>query len=300
MLKNIRRNKGIGNHRFLRYFLLIPAAFFFLSASTIGHPSPSPQKFAMVFSPTVGESFRYMLHISFQTEGKDFSGKDISTDANAVGQLTFDVKRSLKNRVSLAITTPGIRVNTESPGESEFYSLMTHENMAVQAAFDSKGAVSQVHNLEALNRTSIWNIPFGHILRDYLPTLPEHPVAPGETWRDHRTAIIPFEEMDLEIEIERQYRLEQIIPSDAGDEAVISITYQVSLSGSKIWGNWSGAIEGQGQGEGTFLYSIKKSCIQNFSADYETAANLTIKNQEKILSKLPFHLTISVSLSQLK
>ena len=299
MKPEIHGGSGGGIRDCLSSFFLKSSAAVILISMTVGNLSPSPQKIPLVFSPSVGEIFRYMLHVSYQAEGKDFFSRDISMEANASGELAFTVKRSIKNLVSMTVTTPGIRVETNSPEESQTYTLKTQDNRAVQAAFDNKGAVAQVHNLEALNRTKIWNISFGHILRDYLPTLPDSSVAPGDIWRGRRTAVIPFEEMDLEVSIERLYRLENILPSQAGDEAVISIIYQVDLSGIKSWENWSGGIEGKGKGEGTLLYNIQKSCIQRFSADYETAATLTIKNRDKILLEHPFHLTISVSLSRL-
>jgi len=269
-------------------FIVLPVS---LSPGTALSP-----RYQIKFSPTVGDSFRYMLHTSIQAEGKDLLGKEVSLKADASGELAFAIKRNLPDNVSTAVTVPGILVTTDSLGESETYTIRTRDKQAVRAAFDHTGAVIQVHNLEALTRRGIWNISFGTILQNHLPTLPKSAVSPGDKWSDSRTLTIPFQEIELEVLINRTYFLESILPTESGEMASVSIQYQVALSGEKKLAGLTGSLEGKGSGAGSMLYHMGKSCIKEFSADYKTEASLVVKRENKIFLEQPFNLTVSASL----
>ncbi len=262
--------------------------------------SPYPQqKYSLTFSPQVGDSLLYMLNTSVHVTGKDFNGKEVSLGASAAGEISFAIKRNIQDLVFMGLTTPGIHVTAQTLEGPQSYALRTNPDMAVQASFDHRGSAHQIHNLAALNRDRIWNISLAQILRDYLPVLPERPVSIGETWVDKKRLSIPYQGMELEVSIERQYILQNILLSTEGDEAFISVDYDVMLSGSKEWGEWTASFEGRGGGGGLLSYQIQRSCIREFSAEYQTEASLVLKSEDKLLRQWPFHLKVSASLMML-
>ena len=257
--------------------------------------APPQQKFLLTFSPTVGDIFRYQLNSSLAAAGKDFQEKEITLEGSASGELLFTIKRNIPNLVAAAVTTPGIRMETKEFDVSQDYTLKTKESKAVRVSFNHLGGVTQVHNLEALNTKGIGNMSFEQILREYLPTLPDKAAAVGETWSDSQTITISFMEIDLDVLLNRDYVLLSIMPAADGDMAVISITYAVKLSGSKNWEDWTGGFEGQGAGTGSFLYNIRRSCIQQLNVEYETEAALTIRRKDQPILNQPFRLSVTAS-----
>jgi hypothetical protein len=253
------------------------------------------QKFPLVFSPSIGDKLIYTMNTSVQAEGKDLSGMDISVGVTASGEISFDVKRKIPDRVFTGLTTPGIQVEVETLEGPQLYSLKTKANMALQAAFDPRGSLHEIHNLKAFNREKVMNISLVQILRDYFPVLPGKPVAIGEIWIDNKRINLPFQEIDLEILIETKYALQNVIPSAQGDVAVISMDYEVRLSGSKSLGEWTSSFEGKGAGGGLLNFLIQRGCFQEFWADYQTKAALVIKKEGKPLMEWPFHLSIFAS-----
>jgi hypothetical protein len=262
--------------------------------------SPHPQqKYSLTFSPEVGDSLLYLLNTSVHVTGKDFTGKEVSLGASAAGEISFSTKRNIQDLVFMGLTTPGIHVRAQTLEGPQSYTLRTSDDMAVQASFDHRGNAHQIHNLAALNRDRIWNISLAQILRDYLPVLPEGPVSVGETWIDKKRLSIPYQGMELDVSIERQYILQNIIPSAQGEEAFISVDYEVMLSGSEEWGEWTASFEGRGEGGGWLNFQVQRSCIREFSAEYQTEASLVLRSEDKLFRKWPFHLKVSASLVML-
>jgi hypothetical protein len=257
------------------------------------------EKYTLAFSPAVGDSLLYMMNSSVNVKGKDFSGKDVSLGATASGEISLGIKRIVNRVVFAALTTPGIVVNAQTLEGPENYTLVTEDDMAVQATFDQRGTVQRLHNLEALNRDRIWNISFAQILRNSLPALPEKPVAIGDSWKDHEEMSIPFQGLSLKISIERTYVLQNIIPSPNDEVALISVEYEVFLSGSRILGELTGSIEGKGSGQGFFNFYIRRGFIQEYKAEYQTGAELIIRKGESTYREWPFELAVSASLLNL-
>ena len=195
----------------------------------------------------------------------------------------------------MELTTPGIQVEVQTHEEQQLYFLKTKANMALQASFDLRGSVHEIHNLKALNIEKVMNISLVQLIRDYFPVLPGKPVSIGEIWIDNKSINIPFQEIDLEVLIETKYVLQNVIPSAEGDVAVISMDYEVRLSGSKSLGEWTGSFEGKGVGGGLVNFLIQRGCFQEFKADYQTEGALVIKKEGKPLMKWPFHLSIFAS-----
>lgn len=258
-------------------------------------PGSFQQKFPLLFSPSVGDQLIYMLNTSVHAEGKDFSGKDLSLSLTASGKISLDVKRTVRDRVFIGMTTPGIHVEAQTPTGLQRSSLKTNQNMALQAAFDPRGSVREIHNLTALNRAKVMNISLVQILRDYFPVLPGRPVSIGEIWIDNKRINIPFQEIDLEVSIETKYTLQNVIPSVEGELAVISMDYEVRLSGSKNLGEWTGSFEGKGTGGGLLNFLIQRGCFQEFRADYQTEAALVIKKEGEAFMEWPFQLSVFAS-----
>jgi hypothetical protein len=236
------------------------------------------------------------MNTSIQAEGKDLSGTDISLGVIASGRISLDVKRKVRDRVFMELTTPGIQVEVQTHEEQQLYSLKTKANMALQASFDLRGSVHEIHNLKALNIEKVMNISLVQLIRDYFPVLPGKPVSIGEIWIDNKSINIPFQEIDLEVLIETKYALQNVIPSAEGDVAVISMDYEVRLSGSKEWDGWTASFEGIGTGGGLLNYQLQRSCIQQFSAEYQTEAALVLRSGDGMFRKWPFHLEVSASL----
>ncbi len=253
------------------------------------------EKFSLVFSPSTGDQLIYTINTSIQAEGKDLSGKDISLGVTASGEISFDVKRKVRDRVFTSLTTPGIQVEVQTLEERQQYSLSTQADMALQASFDPRGSLYEIHNLKAINREKVMNISISQILRDYFPVLPGKPVSIGDIWIDNKSFDIPFQEIDLEVQIETKYALQNVIPSAEGDVAVITMDYEVRLSGSKNLGEWTSNFEGKGEGGGLLNFLIPRGCFQEFRAEYQTKGALVIKQNEKPLLEWPFHLSISAS-----
>lgn len=253
------------------------------------------QKFPLLFSPSVGDQLAYMLNTSVQAEGKDLSGKDLSLSLVAAGKISLEAKRAVRDRVFMGITTPGIQVEAQTLSGLQRYALKTNQNMALQAAFDLKGTVHEIHNLKALNREKVMNVSLVQILHDYFPVLPGRPVSIGEVWMDNKRINIPFQEIDLEILIETKYTLQNVVPTVEGDVAVISMDYEVRLSGSKNLGEWTGNFVGKGTGGGLLNFLIQRGCFQEFRADYQTQAALVIKKEGEALMEWPFHLSVFAS-----
>ena len=276
-----------------------PAAIF-LSALMIANVLLGQQKHSLVFAPEVGDSLRYRFDTSLQAEGKDFSGKDISLGGKASGEILFSIKRVVQRLVFTSISIPGIQVESKTMTGPQSYTLKTHENMALQATFGPKGQLQKIHNLGALNRDRIWNISFTRILSDYLPSLPEKPVSPGDKWNDQRSFKVLFQGTQINVLLARTYSLQNVIPSADGSLAIVSLDYEVDLSGSQKWGGWSGSFTGKGSGSGMMNFHIQRGSIQEFRAEYQTEAAFILKKGNQAIMKQPFRLAVSAALIIMK
>lgn len=258
--------------------------------------SPSLQeKYSLCFSPAVGDVLLYMMDTSVHLKGKDLSGKEVQLGVTASGEISFDVKRVVGDLVYTALKTNGIVVDAQTIDGIESYTLKTKDGMAVRANLDQGGSVHEIYNLEALNRKRIWNISFDQILRSSLPTLPKTPVAIGETWCDSKQMTLPYQELDLKVSVERNYVLQNVLPSAHGEVALISVESEVLLSGSRNWGELTGRFEGKGIGQGLFNFYVQRGFIQEFKAEYKTDASLILEKGGTTYREWPFHLAVSVS-----
>jgi hypothetical protein len=168
--------------------------------------------------------------------------------------------------------------------------------MALQATFDSRGQLQTIHNLGALNRDRIWNISFTRILSDYLPSLPEKPVIPGGKWNDQRSFEVLFQGTQINVLLARRYSLQNIILSAHGSLAIVSLDYEVDLSGSQKWGKWTGSFTGKGSGSGMMNFNIQRGSIQEFRAEYQTEAVFILKKGNQSMMQRPFRLVVSTAL----
>ena len=102
--------------------------------------------------------------------------------------------------------------------------------------------------------------------------------------------------MNLETLLERTYTLQNIIPSDHGGMAFISVDYKVKLSGSQNWGEWMGNFEGIGSGGGIVNFDVQRNSIQEFRAEYQTEAVIILKKGNQAFMQQPFKLFVSASI----
>lgn len=255
--------------------------------------SSAQQKFRLVFSPPEGDELIYMMNTSVQAEGKDLMGTDISSGLSAAGNISLALKRKAGASLYMGLSTPGIQVEIQTLEGRQSHSLKTETNEALQATFDPRGRLHKIQNLEASNRQKVMNDSLFQILRDVFPVLPGKPVSIGDIWTDKRLVKIPFQKIDVEVFIETTYTLQNVIPSAVGDVAVISMNYEVTLSGLKNLGECSGSFEGKGTGSGLLNFLIQRGCIQEFRADHQTTATFIIQKEEKTLMEWPFYLSVS-------
>lgn len=258
------------------------------------------QKYPLTFTPTAGENFHYQIHTSLAVEGKDFQGKDLTLEGSVSGKLTFAIKRNIPNLIATAVTTPGIHVELKKLESIRSSTLKTNEPGAVRLSFNHRGEVTELYNLDALSTKWIGILSFEQLLREFLPTLPDKLTTVAETWSDSKTIKISLQEIDLEVMMNRKYSLLSVFPSEDGNVAAVSITYAITLSGSKNWEDWTAGFEGQGSGTGFLLYNIRLSCIREFNAEFGTKGALVIRKKDQPILEHPFNLSVSASMIQIQ
>lgn len=283
IVKNVRR-------RFVHYKIWSCILFSLFPAL-----SSAQQEYRLFFSPPEGDNLIYMMNTSVQAEGKDLTGKDISPALTAVGSISLAMKRKAGTHVVMGLSTPEIQVEVRTPEGHQSRSLKTESDETLQATFDLRGRLHKIQNLEARNRQKVMNDSLFRILRDVFPVLPGTPVSIGDVWTEKRRVKIPYQEIDVDVFIETTYTLQNVVPSASGDVAVISMNYEVALSGSKNLGELSGRFEGKGTGGGLLNFIIQRGCIQEFRADHQTTATFIVQKEEETLMEWPFHFSFLAS-----
>jgi hypothetical protein len=233
-------------------------------------------------------------------EGKNFLGKSLSLDATASGEVDFAIKQAGPEAILTELSSPGIQVSVEALAGRDEFTLTAPEANPVKVIFDRTGRIRDIKNAQALEEQNIMNFSVVEVLRSYLPAFPDSPVSIGDSWKDHRRILIPFQEMNLAVELDILFRLDDVLPSPEGKAAMISADYTVALSGSKDLGEVMGLFEGKGSGSGNLNALISQGYFTEYRLNYAIDGAMVLRKYEKTLVEWPFHLYANADLMLLE
>jgi hypothetical protein len=265
-----------------RTWLIVPA----LAALAVS--LPSQEKVVLRFGPAEGTRLTYSLSSVVNVDGKNLLGRDLALNADSRGEIQFLAKPSARDTVRADLTTSGIDVNVRLPDKVLSHKLGTTDGQALEVVFNRTGKVESIRNPEALGSGNPFNVSLPQILRDYFPAFPSQPIGRGESWTESRRLSIPFQGLDLQVNLAITYTLDDILPGSDGRLAYISAVYRVTVSGGKDLGDTQGVFEGQGQGAGTLQVQIDKGWFSEYRIDFKTDAAFVMKKGADRLAEFPF------------
>jgi hypothetical protein len=258
-----------------------------------GASSPAQsEKVALRFGPATGTGLTYSINGQVNVTGKDFFGKDLTLDANSQGDLRLNVLNSGRDTVLAGLTTSGIDVRTQTRDQSQSQTLRTAEGKALEVVFNRTGKVMEIRNPDVLAQQNVLNFSIPQILRDYFPAFPAEPVGPGDQWRENRRLTIPYQGLELQIDLAIEYTLNDIMPSPDGRKALVSAVYTVGVSGSRDLGESMGVFEGKGQGTGYLNFLVDRGYFTEYRLDFRTDAAFVAKKGAKRLLEMPFSFAV--------
>ena len=249
---------------------------------------PAQDKVTLRFGPAEGSRLTYSLSSVVNVDGKNFLGKDLALNADSRGEIRLLAKPSSRDTVRADLTTPGIDVNVRLPDRVLSQKLGTTDGQALEVVFNRTGRVESIRNPEAVGSGNPFNVSIPQILRDYFPTFPVEPIGRGDSWNESRRLTIPFQQIDLQVNLAITYTLDDIVPADDGRLAVISAVYKVTVSGAKDLGDAQGVFEGEGAGAGSLHVHIEKGWFSEYRIDFKTDAAFVMKKGADRLVDFPF------------
>jgi len=249
---------------------------------------PAQDGYAFRFAPAEGTRLTYTLSSVVNVDGKNFLGKDLALNADSRGEIRFLARPSTHETVRADLTSPGIDVNVRLPDRVLSQKIGETGGQALEVVFNRSGKVESIRNPEAIGSSNPFNISIPQILRDYFPAFPVQPVQRGETWTETRRLTIPFQGLDLQINLVIDYTLDDVIPFDDGRQALVSAVYRVTVSGAKDLGDTQGVFEGQGGGAGSMRFSLDKGWFSEYRLDFKTDAVFVVKKGAERLLEFPF------------
>jgi len=251
-------------------------------------PVPAQEKVALRFGPAEGTRLTYSLSSVVNVDGKNFLGTDLALNADSRGEIRLLAKPSTRDTVRVDLTSPGIDVNIRLPERVLSQKLGTTQGEALEVVFNRTGKVESIRNPEAVGTGNPFNISIPQILRDYFPAFPVEPVGRGDTWTESRRLTIPFQGLDLQVNLAINYTVDDILPADDGRTAFVSAVYRVTVSGSKDLGDTQGVFEGEGAGAGSLQVHVDKGWFSEYRVDFKTDAAFIMKKGNDRLAEFPF------------
>ncbi len=249
---------------------------------------PAQEKVALRFAPAEGTGLTYSLSSVINVDGKNFLGKDLALNADSRGEIRLLAKPSTHETVRADLTSAGIDVNIRLPDRVLSQKLGTTEGEALEVVFNRTGKVESIRNPEAVGAGNPFNISISQILRDYFPAFPAEPVGRGDSWSESRRLTIPFQGLDLQVNLAINYTLDDILPADDGRPALVSAVYRVTVSGAKDLGDAQGVFEGEGAGAGSLQVRVDKGWFSEYRVDFKTDAAFVMKKGTDRLAEFPF------------
>ena len=260
----------------------------FLTAALVGVLAvgpvllPAQDKIALRFGPAEGTLLTYSLSSVINVDGKNFLGVDLGLNADSRGEIRLLAKPSARDTVRAELTSPGIDVNIRLPEKVISQKLGATTGEALEVVFNRTGKVESIRNPEIIGGGNPFNVSIPQILRDYFPAFPAEPVGRGESWVETRRLTIPFQQLDLQVNLAITYTLDDILP------AVISATYKVTVSGAKDLGDSQGVFEGEGAGAGSLQVHVDRGYFSEYRIDFKTDAAFVMKKGNDRLAEFPF------------
>ena len=271
-----------------RGLFLVPALAVLAVPLLCQSASQTQDKVTLRFGPAEGSRLTYSLSSVVNVDGKNFLGKDLALNADSRGEIRLLAKPSSRDSVRADLTTPGIDVNIRLPDRVLSQKLGTTDGQALEVVFNRTGRVESIRNPEAVGSGNPFNVSIPQILRDYFPTFPVEPLGRGDSWSESRRLTIPFQQIDLQVNLAITYTLDDILPADDGRLAVISAVYKVTVSGAKDLADAQGVFEGEGQGAGSLQVHIEKGYFSEYRVDFKTDAAFVMKKGQDRLVEFPF------------
>jgi hypothetical protein len=249
----------------------------------------APERISLRFGPADGTRLTYSLSSIVNVDGKSFMGSNLGLNADSRGEIRLLSRASTADTVRADLTSPGIDVNIRLPEKTTSEKLGTTRAEALQVVFNRTGKVESIRNPEVVGGGNPFNISIPQILRDYFPTLPAQPVAKGDSWLENRRLNIPFQGIDLQVNLAITYTLDDWYPADDGRVALVSAVYKVSVSGSKDLAGTQGVFEGQGSGTGSLQFYVDRGWFSQYRVDFSCSdAAFVMKKGTQRLAEFPF------------
>ncbi len=251
--------------------------------------TPPPKSFDLAFSPPAGATLVYSLTTRLNSEGRSFLGTGLTLGSQASGEIDLSIRQKSSDSVFVDLSSPGIRVAIQVLDQQNEFSLDTPADDPVRMVLDHACRVRSVANADRLEERNPMNFSILDVLRNFLPALPDRPVAPGDTWQDHKRLQIPFQEMRLLVEIETTFQLRDVSPTAAGLLAMVDASYTVRLSGSKELENVTGTFEGQGAGTGSLSFLVDKGYFSDYRLDYSLDGAMVVGRGSSQARRMALH-----------
>jgi hypothetical protein len=270
----------------MRAWNVIPATA--LAALLITAPVSGQDRISLRFGPAQGTGLTYSLSSIINVDGKSFLGANLALNADSRGEIRFFAKASTRDTIRADLTSPGIDVNIRLPEKVISQKLGTTGGEPLEVVFNRTGRVESIRNPEVIGSGNPFNISIPQILRDFFPAFPAEPVAKGESWLESRRLTIPFQGIDLQVNLAITYTLDDVFPADDGRLALISAAYKVIVSGAKDLGGTQGVFEGEGAGGGSLQIHVDQGWFSEYRIDFKTDAAFVVKKGTERLTEFPF------------
>jgi hypothetical protein len=255
-----------------------------------------PEKVALRFSPRPGQTLVYSLQSRMESEGQGFLGRSLTLSAGADGQIVVFVSQLAADSVFTELSSPGIRIFLQTPGRQDEFTLKNPADSPVRMTFDRAGRIRDIRNVESLEEQNPLNFSILEVLRSYWPAFPDNPIATGNSWPDHRRLVVPFQGMNLVIELEIIYTLNALVPSLEGRLALISAAYTAKLSGERQVEDFLGSFEGRGTGSGSMNFQVEGGTFSEYRLDYSIEGAMIMRKAANKIVEWPFRLSSGASL----
>jgi hypothetical protein len=230
------------------------------------------------------------------SEGQSFLGKNLALSAQADGEIDVFVRQVSTDSVFTELTSPGIRVFVRTPARQDEFTLKNPPDSPVRLTFDRAGRVRDIKNTETLEDQNPLNFSILEMLRSYWPAFPDKPLSVGESWPDHKRITLPFQGMNLTVELEITFTLNDVVPAAGGRQALVTAAYTAALSGSRRVDAFRGSFEGTGSGTGNLVFQVESGIFRDYRFDYVIDGAMVMLKDDSRLAEWPFRLTAGASL----
>jgi len=255
------------------------------------------EQYSLSFNPRPGQILSYSLNSQMNSTGESFIGKSLGLSVQASGEIDLAIRQLSTDNVFTELSTPGLLVTLQSAGGQNESTLQTPADNPVQVVFDKSGRIREVRNADILEKQNILNFPILDVLQNYLPTYPEKPLEIGQSWKSHKKMQIPFQGMNLVIQVEITFTLNDVVPSVDGRLGLISASYTVDLSGQRALEEVVGAFEGKGAGSGTLIFHLDEGHFSEYRLEYSIDGEMIMRRADTRLAGWPFSLSVVAGLT---